>query len=157
MVSTPIDDYAFVDTNILIYAHSVGDNDPRARLSRQILASLWKTDRGVVSTQVLQEFYAVATRKLRPPLPKKQARDIVASYCTWCSVNTDPLLIISASRLEEDHSLAFWDALIIEAALRAGATKLLSEDLQHGRRFGDLVVENPFRDASRRGSGEDDQ
>lgn len=157
MVSTPTDDYAFVDTNILIYAHGVDDDDPRARQSRQILASLWATDRGVVSTQVLQEFYAVATRKLQPPLPKKQARDIVASYGQWCSVNTDPVLIISASRLEEDHSLAFWDALIIEAALRAGATTLLSEDLQHGRRFGTLVIENPFRDASRQGSAEDDQ
>lgn len=69
-------------------------------------------------------------------------------------MNTGPVLIISASRLEEDHSLAFRDALIIEAALLCGATTLLSEDLQHGRKFGTLVVENPFRDGS---SGEDDQ
>ncbi len=157
MVSTSIDNYTFVDTNILIYAHGKDETDPRARLSRQILAALWKTDRGVISTQVLQEFYAVATRKIQPQLPKKRARAIVASYGEWCSVNTDPLLIISASRLEEDHSLAFWDALVIEAALRAGATTLLSEDLQHGRRFGALVIENPFRDGSRLGSTEDDQ
>jgi predicted nucleic acid-binding protein len=52
---------------------------------------------------------------------------------------------VSASRLEEEHSLAFWDALIVEAALRAGARTLLSEDLQDGRRFGELVVRNPFR------------
>jgi predicted nucleic acid-binding protein len=154
VVGTSIDNYTFVDTNVLVYAYGKDETDPRAQLSRRILASLWKTDRGVISTQVLQEFYAVITRKIKPPLPKKRAREVVASYGSWCSVNTDPVLIISASRLEEDHSLAFWDALIIEAALRAGATKLLSEDLQHGRRFGDLVIENPFHDAS---SAKDDQ
>jgi len=154
VVSTSIDSYTFVDTNILVYAHGKDKTDPRARLSRQILASLWKTDRGVISTQVLQEFYAVATRKIQPQLPRKRAREVVASYATWCSVNTDPVLIISASRLEEDHSLAFLDALIIEAALLAGATTLLSGDLQHGRRFGDLVIKNPFQDAS---SAEDNQ
>ncbi len=59
-------------------------------------------------------------------------------------VDTDPLLIISASRLSERHSTNFWDALIVEAALRAGAAELVTEDLQHGRRFGKLQVRNPF-------------
>ncbi|HEY4019236.1 MAG TPA: hypothetical protein VGM75_11150 [Pseudonocardiaceae bacterium] len=54
---------------------------------------------------------------------------------------------MSGSGLTEEHSVSFWDALIIEAALRANASRLLSEDLQHGRKFGDLVVENPFQDS----------
>lgn len=136
-------DYVFVDTNILVYAHGVGDADPRAGQARAVLAQLWRTDSGVLSTQVLQEFYAVATRKLG--IEAKQARGIVASYTDWCSVNTDVGLIVSGSGLTEEHSVSFWDALIIEAALRANASRLLSEDLQHGRKFGDLVVENPFR------------
>ncbi|MGH3753034.1 MAG: PIN domain-containing protein [Pseudonocardiaceae bacterium] len=65
-------------------------------------------------------------------------------YSDWCLVDTDPLLIISASRLSEQHSINFWDALIVEAALRAGAAELVTEDLQHGRRFGKLQVRNPF-------------
>lgn len=145
-MTAPFHDYTFVDTNVLVYAHSNDEADPKGRQARAILASLWQTDRGVVSTQVLQEFYSVATRKLRPAIPKRKARNILATYCDWCSVHTDPLLIVSASRLEEGHSLNFWDALIIEAALRANATTLLSEDLQHGRRFGDLVIRNPFRE-----------
>jgi predicted nucleic acid-binding protein len=56
-------------------------------------------------------------------------------------------MIVSGSKLTEEHSVSFWDALIIEAALRANASRLLSEDLQHGRKFGDLVVENPFTDS----------
>ena len=136
----------FVDTNILLYAHDRHDPD-RSAIAADILRKLWETDTGVLSTQVLQEFYSVATKKLKRPLARADARRVVADYSEWCTVDTDPLLIVSASRLEEDHTLAFWDALIIEAALRAGADILLSEDLQHGRKFGDLVIENPFRDS----------
>jgi len=136
----------FVDTNILVYAHGVGDDEPRARQARNLLTRLWRDDAGVVSSQVLQEFYAVSTRKLRPPLARNQARSIVAAYADWCQVVSSPDLIVAASTLEEEHTLAFWDALIVEAALRASATVLASEDLQHGRRFGDLRVENPFGD-----------
>jgi predicted nucleic acid-binding protein len=53
-------------------------------------------------------------------------------------------LIVAASRLEEDHSISFWDALIVQAALRAGADRLVSDDLQHGHRLGTLTIENPF-------------
>jgi predicted nucleic acid-binding protein len=138
-------EYVFVDTNILVYAHGVGDADPRASRARAVLGELWRTDSGVLSTQVLQEFYSVATKKLG--LDPKHARGIVASYAEWCTVNTDVGLIVSGSKLTEEHSISFWDALIIEAALRANASRLLSEDLQHGRKFGDLTVENPFRAA----------
>ena len=136
----------FADTNILVSAHGVGDQDRRAPVARQRLEQLWRDGTGVASSQVLQEFYAVATRKLTPPLPRKQARAIVASYAEWCRVGTDAELIVAASVLEEQHTLTFWDALIIEAAQRAMAATLLSDYLQHGRHFGDLIVENPFRD-----------
>jgi predicted nucleic acid-binding protein len=93
---------------------------------------------------VLQEFYSVATRKLQPSLTPPQARQVVHDYSDWCRVDTDPLLIISASRLSEQHSISFWDALIVEAALRAGAVELLTEDLQDGHQFDHLTVRNPF-------------
>lgn len=136
----------FVDTNILLYAHGPNDQDPRAQQARRSLTQLWRSRSGILSTQVLQEFYAVATKKLKPVLPKNQARGIVAAYADWCVIRTDPELIVSAAKLEEEHTLAFWDALIIEAALRAGAARLLSEDLQHNRRFDTLFIENPFID-----------
>ena len=70
---------------------------------------------------------------------------MVHAYSDWCLVDTDPLLIISASRLSEQHSINFWDALVVEAALRAGAIELVTEDLQNGRRFGEPTVHNPSR------------
>lgn len=113
----------------------------------RLLAELWRSDTGIVSVQVLQEFYNTATRKLVPPLRRAVARRVVADYSEWQVVTTDALLIISASRLSEVRSVNFWDALSVEAALRAGATELVSEDMQDGRRFGALRVSNPFNPA----------
>jgi predicted nucleic acid-binding protein len=136
----------FVDTNVLVYAHDT-DAGERHATAKALLAELWDDRSGLLSTQVLQEFYAVVTRKFKPPMPRAQARAIVAAYGEWCAVATEPQLIVSASRLEEDHTLSFRDALIVQAAIQAGADRLVSEDLQNGRRFGALTVENPFRSA----------
>ena len=139
-----IDDLVFVDTNVLVYAYD--ETEPtRGPAAQKIVTELWTSGHGVLSTQVLQEFYSVATKKIPKPLSRLVARELVADFSQWQIVNTDPLLIVSASRLAEDHSLAWWDALIISAALRSGAPTLLSEDLQHGRRFGRVTVRNPFR------------
>lgn len=133
----------FVDTNVLVYAHDA-DTAGKHTTARALLAALWDGRDGSLSTQVLQEFYAVVTRKFKPAMPRAKARAIVAAYGEWCDVATEPQLIVAASRLEEEHTLSFWDALIVEAAIRAGAERLVSEDLQDGRRFGALTIENPF-------------
>ena len=80
-------------------------------------------------------------------MPRAKARAIVAAYGEWCTVATEPQLIVAAGRLEEDHTLSFRDALIVQAAIQAGAERLVSEDLQDGRRFSVLTIENPFRRA----------
>jgi predicted nucleic acid-binding protein len=134
----------FVDTNVLVYAHDT-DAGGRHTTAHALLAELWDSRSGSLSTQVLQEFYAVVTRKFKPAMPLAKARAVVAAYGEWCDVATEPQLIDSASRLEEEHTLSFWDALIVQAAIRAGAERLVSEDLQDGRRFGALRIENPFR------------
>jgi predicted nucleic acid-binding protein len=133
----------FVDTNVLLYAHDASDPVRQTRAA-DVLLELWRTRTGIVSTQVLTEFYSVATRKLAVPLPRKDARAIVDRYSAWPVVQVDARLIVAASVLEERHSLSFWDALIVEAAQRGGATRLLSEDMQDGRRIGDVMITNPF-------------
>ena len=105
---------------------------------------LWRSRTGRLSTQVLQEFYVVATRKLAAPMHRTTARRIVTLYAEWPVVQVDVPLILAASALEERHTLSFWDALIIESARRSGATRLLTEDLQHGRMVGGVAIENPF-------------
>jgi predicted nucleic acid-binding protein len=133
----------FVDTSVLVYAHDTDAAD-RHVTARALLAELWSARSGSLSTQVLQEFYAVVTRKFKPAMPRAKARAIVAAYGEWCGVATEPQFIVSASRLEEEHTLSFWDALIVQAAIQAGADRLVSEDLQNGRRLGTLTIENPF-------------
>lgn len=133
----------FVDTNVLVYAHDLSETRRRPA-AQTILEGLWRTRTGTLSTQVLSEFYVVATRKFDPPMTRRAAREIVGAYSAWSVVQIDAPLITAASTLEERHTLSFRDALIIEAAARSGATRLLSEDLQTGRRIRGLMIENPF-------------
>lgn len=134
----------FVDTNLLVYAHDLSETQRRP-VAQAALDELWRTRTGTLSTQVLSEFYLVATRTFDPPMPRAAARRIVGAYTAWPVVQIDGPLILAASTLEERHTLSFWDALIIEAAARSGATRLLSEDLQTHRRLRGLTVDNPFR------------
>jgi predicted nucleic acid-binding protein len=137
----------FVDTNVLAHAHDASGN-VRQPVAAALLQDLWQSRSGMLSTQVLSEFYVVATRKFTPPMTRREARSIIDAYAAWPVVPVDPTLIVAASALEERHRLSFWDALIIEAARRGGATRLASEDLQAGRRIAGLVIENPFAPSS---------
>jgi predicted nucleic acid-binding protein len=138
------DGLTFVDTNVLVYAHDTSEAR-RQPLAEAFLDTLWTSRTGLLSAQVLQEFYVVATRKFDPPMSRRAAREIVALYGTWPVVQVDVALILTASQLEERHKLSFWDALIVEAARVGGAARLATEDLQHGRRIGGVRIENPFR------------
>ena len=109
--------------------------------------TLWTERTGVLSTQVLQEFYVNVTRKIQSPLSKDLARLVVSSYAIWC-VDTTAAEISTAFRIEDESRIGFWDALIIYAAAKSGATRILSEDLNAGQRIAGVLVENPF--ASRR-------
>lgn len=133
----------FVDTNVLVYAHDRSESRRQA-VAQALLGALWRNRTGILSTQVLQEFYVVVTRKSDPPMRRVAAREIVALYGEWPIVQLDVALILAASQLEERHGLSFWDALIVEAARRSGATLLLTEDLQSGREIGGVRIENPF-------------
>jgi predicted nucleic acid-binding protein len=72
------------------------------------------------------------------------AREIVAVYGAWPTVHVDVALLLAASRLEERHRFSIWDALVVEAARRSGAARLVTEDLQAGRRIAGVRIENPF-------------
>lgn len=133
----------FVDTNVLAYAHDASEHTRRP-VAEARLEELWRSRSGILSTQVLSEFYVVATRKFDPPMLRRAAREVVHAYTAWPVVQVDSALIVAASALEESHRVSFWEALIIEAARRGGADRLMSEDLRAGRRIGGLVIENPF-------------
>ena len=133
----------FFDTNVLVYAVDAGDPARHERALNR-LARAASEGTVVLSTQVLQEFYAITTGKLQPPLPAPEAAAQVQRLCAFQVMGSTAQSVQAAIALAQEHQLQWWDALILEAALRAGADVLISEDGQAGRRFGRLVVENPF-------------
>jgi predicted nucleic acid-binding protein len=134
---------AFVDTNVLIYAHDL-DAGVKHTTARKVLEELWEQRTGVLSAQVLQEFYVNVTRKIKSPLPKKSARAVVSNYEIWC-VDTSCADLNLALRIEDEARLSFWDALIVAAAAKAGAESILSEDLNAGQAIAGIRIKNPFR------------
>ena len=135
-------DKTFIDTNILIYAHDV-DANTKHDIARAMLLELWSERAGVLSMQVLQEFYVNVTRKIASPLSRDLARLVVSNYAIWCS-ETTPIEISAAFRIEDESRIGFWDAMIVSAAAKSGATRILSEDLNSGQRIAGILVENPF-------------
>lgn len=135
----------FVDTNVLIYAHDV-DAKSKHDVAKRILLELWAERSGVLSPQVLQEFYVNVTRKISHPLSKEDARLVVNAYFAWC-VDTTQAEISAAFRLEDEGRIGFWDALIVAAALRSRAARILSEDLNAGQTIAGVRIENPFATA----------
>lgn len=132
----------FVDTNVLIYAHDA-DAGKKHDTARKLLLELWSEREGVLSTQVLQEFYVNATRKIARPLPRDSARRVVSSYAVWC-IDTTPNDIAVAFQIEDASRIGFWDALIVASALKSGASRILSEDLNAGQKISGIRIENPF-------------
>jgi len=132
----------FVDTNILVYAHDV-DQAEKHLIARRILIELMSNRSGALSPQVLQEFYVTVTRKIAKPLSKRAARDIVEDYSVWC-IATTAVEVATAFRIEDEARISFWDALICASALKAGATVLLSEDMNSGQKIAGVRIENPF-------------
>jgi len=133
----------FVDTNVLVYALDE-DQGERHQKARALVEELWNSGLGVLSTQVLQELYVTLTRKLLKPMTRPRARAVIQRYAAWPTHQITPGDVLAASELEQRHTLAFWDALIIVAAQRMGATRVVSEGMQADRSFGAVRVFNPF-------------
>lgn len=135
---------SFFDTNILIYA--VDHTDPvKRRKAGELLEREAGAGNAIISTQVLQEFYSVSTLKLKRPLNKLVAEEIVEELMTLPVKQVDTSIILAAIKRNQTDQVSFWDALIIETALRAGARILWSEDMQHDREFDGLKIQNPFK------------
>ena len=130
-------DKAFLDTSILIYVISLGD--ARTAKAEELLA-----DGGYISVQVLNEFAAVARRKLK--MPWHDVRDALSSVRTLCeapaalSVETHE----AALEIAEQYGYHIYDALILAAALDADCDTLYTEDMQNGQRVGAITIRNPF-------------
>ncbi|MGB7847855.1 MAG: PIN domain-containing protein [Candidatus Acidiferrum sp.] len=131
----------FVDTNVLLY--SVDQTDPEKQERAKAWCDwLWKTRRGRLSFQVLQEFYFNVWR--RWPVAKGTARLQIADLLSWKPLPADGELLHFAWRLQDRFGLSFWDSLIVAAAKASLCRILLSEDFQSGQNIDGLLVVDPF-------------
>lgn len=131
----------FFDTNVLAYAQDHDAGEKRQR-SRQLIADVVASGAGVVSTQVLQEFYVTATRKMGvAPLAAKR---VMQSFTIFEVVQVSPALIEKAIDRSVLSQLSFWDALIVTASASSGCTTIYSEDLNAGQMIDGVRIVNPF-------------
>ena len=132
---------SFLDTNVLI--HSIDRANPDKKdTALELIARHAKERTGIISTQVLQEFYSAATRKLGvEPL---QAKQHLRDFRIFDIVQVTPAIIEEGIDCSIIHQLSFWDALIIATAATAASSELLSEDLNHGQTIQGITVHNPF-------------
>jgi predicted nucleic acid-binding protein len=136
-------DKVFLDTNIIVYAHDHSSGDKHA-VAREIMDYLWESRKGVISVQVLQEFFVCVTKKISKPLLIKNAKIIIEYLSTWDVIVNDKYITLKAIDLQEKHRFSFWDSLVIQAAIQGRANILLSEDLPDEQIVMDLKILNPF-------------
>jgi predicted nucleic acid-binding protein len=132
----------FADTNILVYAHDTGAG-VKHRTSAALIHRLTDSFNGAVSTQILAEFYSVATKKLGRP--KEQVASIVADLRTWTIHRQAHSDILAAIQLHRIYKISWWDALVLQSAHALGCEIMWTEDLSHDQRYGTVTVRNPFR------------
>lgn len=132
---------SFLDTNILVYAD---DHDAGAKqgVAQELIEQARLTGHGVLSTQVLQEYFVSATRKLKVPAPVARRKMVLYARMNLCVIRLEDIL--AAVDLHRLHQFSLWDALVLRCALAANCRRLYTEDLQSGQVVEGLEVVNPF-------------
>jgi predicted nucleic acid-binding protein len=137
-------DRFFLDTNIFVYSFDQGA-PAKARRAAQLIREALTTQKGVISYQVVQEFFNVALKRFsRPMQPADAGQYLIAVFRPLLAVHSSQALYAEALFLHAQSGLSWYDSLIVSAAIQARCEILFSEDLQHGQRFGALQVRNPF-------------
>ena len=137
-------DRFFLDTNIFVYSFDQSA-PPKARRAAQLIREALTTQKGVISYQVVQEFFNVALKRFSKPVPAADAGQyLVAVFRPLLAVHSSQATYAEALFLHAQSGLSWYDSLIVSAAIQARCKILFSEDLQHGQRFGTLQVRNPF-------------
>jgi predicted nucleic acid-binding protein len=137
-------DRVFLDTNIFVYTFDL--NAPaKAAMAASLIRSALQSQNGFISYQVVQEFFNVALRRFAQPMSAADAVQYLGTVLRpMLRIHSSQALFAEALNVKASAGLSWFDSIIVASALQAGCTRLLTEDLQHGRRFGSLCIENPF-------------
>jgi predicted nucleic acid-binding protein len=135
----------FLDTSVFL--HSFDRRVPqKAQRASQLIRRAVTERAGVVSYQVVQEFFNVAYRRFEVPLsPSDGEQYLTTVFQPLLAVDSSVALYLEAMRFRSQHQLGWYDSLIVAAAFESQCSILYSEDLQHGREFGTLKIVNPFK------------
>jgi predicted nucleic acid-binding protein len=134
----------FLDTNIFVYSFDLSA-PAKAKKALALVRRAVDTGQGIVSYQVVQEFLNVALRRFPQPLTVAEAEQyLVTVFRPLLAIHSSAALYQEALRLTGKHRLAWYDSLVVAAALEGECRTLFSEDLQHGREIEGLKIENPF-------------
>ncbi len=136
-------DKVFLDTNVIVYAYDKSAGE-KHRVAVDIMIDLWQTGSGVISTQVLQEFFVITTKKIPNPLKVNVVKEIINDLLVWDVVLNDGKSVLSVINMLLKYKYSFWNSMIINAALKGGAAILYSEDMTHGQKINELTIQNPF-------------
>jgi predicted nucleic acid-binding protein len=140
-------DRHFIDTNVLVYAYDTHCREKQER-AKAVLEDALAMENGMVSTQVLSEFYVVVTSRGKSPLSSEEAEDILRKCAEIHVVTTDRALVMRAIETQRRYVMSYWDALIVSAAERGGCSRILTEDLNEGQTYHGILVVNPFSAAT---------
>ncbi len=134
----------FLDTNIFVYSFN-GTASPKSRRSTQLIRHAIEARTGIVSYQVVQEFFNVAFRGSPPAMTIAEAEQYLATvFRPLLAVHSSHALYAEALHVRNRYRVSWYDSLIVAAAIKAGCSILYTEDLQDGQQFGGLRIENPF-------------
>jgi len=137
----------FLDTNVFAYTFDT-TAPAKAKRAVRLVRSAVDTGKGIVSYQVVQEFFNVAFRRFRQPMSVAEAEQyLITVFRPLLAVHSSPALYVESLRIAGKHRLAWYDSIIVASALEGQCDTLYSEDFQHGREIEGLKIENPFRDA----------
>jgi predicted nucleic acid-binding protein len=135
----------FLDTNVFVYSFDA-KAEIKAGRARELIENASDTGKGIVSFQVVQEFFNVALRRFSQPMTTSEAEEYLTTvFRPLLAIHSSPVLYGEALRLAARYRLGWYDSLIVAAALEGKCRILYSEDLQHGRDIEGLKIENPFR------------
>jgi predicted nucleic acid-binding protein len=127
-----------------VYARD-GSEPEKQPVAMRWVEFLWRSRRGRISVQVLNEYYTTVTNKLKPGRSLSLARQDVSALFTWAPLVTTSSSLERAWKLQDSYALSWWDSLVVTAALEAGCTYLVSEDMQENLQIEQLRIINPFK------------
>ncbi len=134
----------FLDTNIFVYAFDPSAPS-KAKKAGDLIRRAADTGEGIISYQVVQEFFSVAFRRFAQPMSEAEAEQyLITVLRPLLAVHSSPAIYFEALRIRERHRISWYDSLIVAAALEGRCEKLYSEDLQSGQKIEGLRIENPF-------------